>query len=91
MTKLIIETNDEWTKRKIKDAIHIETELLRKVIQRIQSKLKNFEGNYGKLDRESLYGKVDDMVLLEWEGEIETVERLKEKLKYFEEITFEYK
>ncbi|MEW6378215.1 MAG: hypothetical protein AB1611_01275 [bacterium] len=42
------------------------------------------------LDRDSLYGKVDDMELLEWEGELETLKRLKEKWKSLEEITFEY-
>lgn len=91
MTKLILETDNEWAKRKIKDAIHIETELLRKVIQRTQNKLIEFEKKYGKLDREYLYGKVDDMELVEWEGEIETMARLKKNLTSFEEITFEYK
>jgi len=91
MTKLVVETDDNWTKKKIKGAIHTEAGLLRKAVQRIQSKLRDFENKHGKFDRNFLYGKVDDMELLEWEGDLETLERLKLKLKSLEEITFEYK
>ncbi|MBU4319760.1 MAG: hypothetical protein L6246_02870 [Thermodesulfovibrionales bacterium] len=91
MTRLVVETNDNWTKKKIAGAIHTETDLLRKVVQRTQSKLQEFENKYGKFDRDSLYGKVNDMELVEWEGELETLKRLKANLKSLEEITFEYK
>ncbi len=43
-----------------------------------------------KLDSDSLYGHVDDMELLEWEGEIETIDRLQKKLTFLEQIAFEY-
>jgi hypothetical protein len=46
----------------------------------IQSKVTGFESRYKKLDRDSLYGQVDDMELLEWEGEIETIDRLRKKI-----------
>ncbi len=91
MTKLTVETDNDWTKRKIKDAIHTETDLLRKAVQRTEAKLQEFKNRYGKFDRDSLYGKVDDMELIEWEGELETLKRLQEKLRSLEEITFEYK
>ncbi len=91
MTRLVVETDNAWTKRKIVGAIHTEIELLRKSIQKTQGKVQDFEAKYGKLDRSSLYGKLDDLELLEWEGEIETLERLNKKLKSLEEITFEYK
>lgn len=91
MTKLVVETNNDWTKKKIEGAIHIETDLLRKAVQRTQSKLQEFENKYGKFDRDSLYGKVDDMELIEWEGELETLKKLQTNLKSLEEITFEYK
>lgn len=91
MTRLIIETDDTWAREKIKDAIHIEIDLLRKTADKIQHKLRDFESKYGKLDRESLYGKIDDLELIEWEGEMETLERLLKKLNSLEEITFEYK
>ncbi len=91
MTKLTVEPDNDWTKKKIEGAIHTEIELLKKAVQRTQLKLYDFENKYGKFDRDSLYGKVDDMVLIEWEGEIETLKRLQEKLKSLEEITFEYK
>ncbi len=91
MTKLTVETDNDWTKKKIEGAIHAEIDMLRKAVQRTQTKLQDFENRYGKFDRDSLYGKVDDMELIEWEGELETMERLQEKLKSLEEITFEYK
>lgn len=91
MTKLVVETDDNWTKKKIKGAIHTETDLLRKAVQRGQSKLQDFEKKYGSFNRNALYGKVDDMELLEWEGELETLEKMKARLKSLEEITFEYK
>ncbi len=91
MTKLIVETDNEWTKKKVKDAIQREAEILKQAIYGIQKKLKDFETKYGSLDRNSLYGKVDDMELLEWEGELETMERLKKKWESLAEITFEYR
>lgn len=91
MTKLVLETDDAWTKQKIEGAIHTEIELLKKVVQKTKTKVESFEGRYGRFDRNFLYGNVDDMVLIEWEGEIETLKRLKKKLKSLEDIIFEYK
>ena len=91
MTKLTVETDNNWTKKKIRDAIHTEIELLRKAAQRTQIKLLDFENKYGKFDRNAFYGKMDDLILVEWEGELETLKRLQEKLKSLEDITFEYK
>lgn len=71
--------------------VRSEVELMKRAIWNIQRKLQDFEGRYGKLDRDSLYGQADDMELLEGEGEIETMGRLQRKLKSFEEIIFDYK
>ena len=91
MTKLIVQTDNQWTKKKIKSALETEKKILEKAIERVADKLKDFEGKYGQLEKESLHGRIDDMELLEWEGEIETVEKLREQVKSFEEITFEYR
>lgn len=91
MTKLIVESDNNWAKRKIKDAILSETELLRKALNRTEQKVKDFEEKYGTAHPQQLYGKADDLVLIEWEGEIETVKRLRGKLAALEEIIFEYK
>lgn len=91
MTRLVVETDDAWTKKKIEGAIHAEIELLMKAVNKTDGKVKDFEAKYGEFDRSSLYGRVDDMELIEWEGEMETLERLERKLKSLEEITFEYK
>lgn len=90
MTRLTIETDDNWTREKIKFAINTEMQLLRKTVDKIQNKIRDFENKYGKLDRENLYGKVNDMELLEWEGEIETLQKIKTRLKSLEEIIFEW-
>ena len=91
MTKLILETDNNWTKRKIKTILNAEKNLIKRAINKSQEKLNEFENKYGKLDREKLYGQVDDMELIEWEGEIKPVERLEKNLSSIEEITFEYK
>ena len=91
MTRLIIETDDKWTREKIKLAIDTEIYLLKKTLYKVQEKIEGFESKYGKLNRDYLYGKIDDMELIEWEGEIETLQRIQKKLKSLEEIIFEYR
>jgi len=91
MTKLIIETDDAWTREKIKFAIDTEIHLLRKTFEKIQQKIRNYESRYGMLDRQKLYGKIDDLELVEWEGELESLKRVQHKLKSLEEINFEYR
>lgn len=85
MTKLILESDNNWTKRKIKTILNAEKNLIKRAIKKSQEKLNDFENRYGLLDREKFYGKVDDMELIEWEGEIETVERLERNLSSIEE------
>jgi hypothetical protein len=91
MTRLIIETDDKWTREKIKLAIDTEIYLLKKTIDKIQEKIKTFESKYGELNRENIYGKIDDMELIEWEGELETLQRIQKRLNSLEEIVFEYR
>jgi hypothetical protein len=43
MTKLILQTDNTWTKRTIRTAIQTEADLLRKIMQKIQRKLQDFE------------------------------------------------
>ncbi len=91
MTKLIIESDDTWTREKIKFAIDVEIHLLKKAVDKIKDKLNSFEKSYGPLDRDKMYDKVDDMILVEWEGEIESLQRVQRKLKSLEDINFEYR
>ncbi len=90
MTKIVAQHNDLWTLKKIQSLVDLEATLLKRKRDDVQSKIAAFETQYGKLDRESLYGKVDDMELIEWEGEIETLDRLQEKLTCLQQIAFEY-
>jgi len=90
MTKVIAQDNDLWALKKIQALVGLEADLLKKQISGIQDKIAAFETRYGKLDREIMYGQVDDMELIEWEGELETLERLHNKLSRLEGIGFEY-
>ncbi len=80
MIKIIAQTNEIRTLRKIQSLLFLETEFLKKQIRSTQDKIENYKHRYGKSDMDSLYGQVDDMEILEWEGEIETLKRLKKKL-----------
>lgn len=91
MTRLIIETDDKWTREKIRFAIDTEILLLKKALHKVQEKIEGFESKYGKLDREALYGVMDDMELIEWEGETETLLRIQKRVNSLEEIVFEYR
>ncbi|CAK8721094.1 hypothetical protein GMJAKD_10290 [Candidatus Electrothrix aarhusensis] len=76
MTKVIAQNSDLWTLKKIQALVGLEADLLKKQISGILDKITGFEDRYSKLDREAMYGQVDDMELIEWEGELETLERL---------------
>jgi len=90
MTKVIAQNNNLWTLKKIQSLVDLEKTILKKKIDNVQNKITHFENRYGQRDREALYGQVDDMELIEWEGEIETKERLQEKLNALEQIVFEH-
>ncbi len=90
MTRVIVQSDDEWVRTKIQEIIKEEIRFLRHVIERTQRKLQQFEQKYGPLRREQLYGKVDDMELVEWEGELESVEHLQEHIHALEDMTIEY-
>ena len=85
MTNVIIETDSDWTKRKIKTVLSTEKELIKRTISMTQIKLNEFEKQYGKLDRKKPYGNVDDVELIEWEGEMETMGRFEKNLSAINE------
>jgi hypothetical protein len=89
MIKIINQNDELWALNKLRSLVGIETEVLGKQLQISQNKIDAFETRYGKLNRTALYGKVDDMELIEWEGEIETMNRLKKKLASLERISFQ--
>ena len=90
MTRVIVETSNRWTQQKIRTLVQSEVTLLRRALSRTQQKIQTFERQYGTRNRDELYGRVDDMELVEWEGEIETVSRLRQKLAAMEDISLEY-
>jgi len=91
MTKLIIETDDAWVREKIMFAIDKEIHLLRRTIEKIDHKINDFEAKYGSLDRKNLYGSADDMILVEWKGEYESLRRVQGRLKSLEDIRIEHR
>ncbi len=90
MTKLILETDNSWTKTKVKEAIFTEIAILKNAISRTTKKIEAFRQKHNAPDTSSLFGKVDDMELIEWEGEEEILKELKTNLEALEEIEFEY-
>lgn len=90
MVRIVSENSEIWTMQKIRSLVDMEATVLKKQLSNIQEKLAAFEKQYGKKSTEELYGQVDDMELLEWEGEIETKERLQKKLTALEQIIFQY-
>ncbi len=90
MTRVIVETSNLWTQQKIRTLVQSEVTLLRHALSRTQQKVQAFERQYGTRNRDELYGRVDDLALVEWEGEIETVDRLRLKLAAMEDISLEY-
>ncbi len=90
MIKLIVQTQNDWARRKIETAIASERTLLQKAVHKTEGKVKAFEQKHGCRDRAALYGKIDDMELLEWEGESEILEMMKEQLASLQEIAIEY-
>ncbi len=56
----------------------------------VKGKISDFKDRYKTDDRDTLYGKVDDMELIKWEGEIENMNLLQKKLTSLEQIIFEY-
>lgn len=90
MTKVISQHNDIWTLRKIQSLVGMETVVLKKQIESAQNRILFFEERHGTFGREGLHGHVDDMELVEWEGEMATLERLQKKLARLENVNFEY-
>ncbi|HQG66879.1 MAG TPA: hypothetical protein PLZ82_11760 [Smithellaceae bacterium] len=90
MTRVIIETSDQWLADRIGVMLQNEAYILRKTVQNVRSKIRSFEEKYGLSETMSLlYGKVDDMDLIEWEGELETLARLEKKLVALEGVHVE--
>jgi len=92
MTRLVVEANNSWAIEKVKGAINTEISILARAVKKTKIKLASYEKKYGKLkNRKALYGKVDDMDMIEWEGEVETLHRLQEKFASLKEMNVEYK
>jgi len=90
MARVIIETSDQSVAERIGVMMQNEAYLLRKTAQNTRMKIRNFENKYGLSETMGLlYGKVDDMELIEWEGELETLLRLEKKLAAFEDVRVE--
>lgn len=90
MTKVISQHSDLWTLRKIQSLVGMESIFLKKQIEVVEKKIHFFEERHGKFIVEGLHGQVDDMEIVEWEGEIATLERLRKKLARLENVNFEY-
>lgn len=90
MKRVIIETNDLSVAETIDKIMHNELYLLKKASQRVREKIENYENRHGSSETiGSLYGRIDDMDLIEWEGELETLARIEKKMSAFENVHVE--
>lgn len=89
MPKQIITLKDSLSSTVLQEAIEREKQVLRLYIGQVEANVAAFERKFGTHDRTSLFGKVDDMQLIEWEGEEETLARLRPMLQRQEEIQVE--
>lgn len=89
MAKTIITLKDDLSLAVIQHAIDREERLLTLAINQVEEKLAAFEARFGTRDRQSLFGTVDDMNLIEWEGEEDTLVRLRQRLQRLKEIQVE--
>jgi hypothetical protein len=89
MAKTIITLKDDLSLAVIQHAIDREERLLTLAINQVEEKLAAFEARFGTRDRQSLFGTVDDMDLIEWEGEEDTLARLRQRLQRLKEIQVE--
>ncbi len=86
MPKEVITLRDSLSQTVLQHAMEREKRVLVLSIGQVEAKIAAFEAKYGACDAKSLYGKVDDMELIEWEGEQETLVRLRAQLQRLEEI-----
>lgn len=89
MSKVIITPHDELATIVLQQAIDREKRLLTLVISQAEAKVADFEARFGTRDRQSLYGTVDDLELIEWEGEEETLQRLRLRLERLKDLQLE--
>ncbi len=89
MAKEVITLKDSFSQNVLQHAINREMRVLHLSVTQVQGKLASWEGKYHADDPKSLFGKVDDMELIEWIGEQETLSRLRSRLQCLEEIQVE--
>lgn len=89
MSKAIITLKDDLSLAVVQQAIEREKRLLTLAISQAEAKVAAFEARLGTRDRQSLFGKTDDMDLIEWEGEEETLTRLRSRLQRLKELQVE--
>ena len=89
MAKEVITLKDSFSQDVLQHAINREMRVLHLSVTQVQAKLTSWEGKYQADDPKGLFGKVEDMELVEWIGEQETLSRLRSRLQCLEEIQVE--
>lgn len=85
----VITLKDSLSQMVLQQAIEREKRALDLSIALVSARVGAFEKRYGNLDRDALYGRVDDLELVEWEGERETLARLRTRRERLEGIRLE--
>ena len=85
----VITLKDSLSLDVLLQALDREKRMLMLAIDQARSKVAAFEAKFGVQHRTGLFGTADDMELIEWEGEQETLARLLTRLQRLEEIRVE--
>lgn len=89
MAATVITLKDSLSLDVLLQALDREKRMLTLAIDQAKSKVAAFEAKFGVQHRAGLFGTADDMELIEWEGEQETLARLLTRLQRLEEIRVE--
>ncbi len=88
VNKLILYTGEEELRHIVEDALDREKRITEMALARTEERLRSFEERFGDLEKARLSG-VDELEIVEWEGELLIYQWLQEKLTKLESLQFE--
>lgn len=88
VNKLILSAGDRELRHIVEGALDREKRITEMALVRTCDRLRSFEKRFGGLEEARLSG-VDELEIVEWEGELLTYQRLKERLARLESLQLE--
>ncbi len=88
VNKLILSTDEEALRYIVENALDREKRITQMALARTEERLRSFEERFGDMEKARLLD-VDELEIIEWEGELLTYQRLKERLAKLENLQLE--